>query len=145
MLNDEQRAQLVQICRSSQLAASTGFPQNKDAADLADAIESLYSPVIEQLVTTQVDTYRDALIDMVHQFAYESTKDDHACIFTGGLSVLEHAFGVLGYDDPYMTPARECDVDDCHQHAHCGTPTDDGYKRLCTKHYIAHEKARGEL
>jgi hypothetical protein len=41
--------------------------------------------------------YKDALIDMVSQFAYRGTKNR---ITTGGLSALEGAFYELGLEDP---------------------------------------------
>lgn len=79
--------------------------------------------------------YQGALEDMVNQFAFEGTKDGRACLTTGGLGALEYAFDVLGYDDPHIVPWRECQWDGCHQHATSGTPTPDGYKRLCHEHY----------
>jgi len=39
---------------------------------------------------------------MVGQFAYETGKPRE--IATYGLSALEHAFDVLGWDDPYTYP-----------------------------------------
>jgi len=42
---------------------------------------------------------RDALEDMCHQFGYEVGQTG---ITTGGLSALEHAFDVLGWDDPHI-------------------------------------------
>lgn len=48
----------------------------------------------------QRDELREALIDMVWQFAYVGTKDDKAVVYTGGLSALEGAFSALGLSDP---------------------------------------------
>lgn len=28
-----------------------------------------------------------------------------------------------------------CEIEGCHEHATCGTPTADGYKRVCGKHF----------
>ncbi len=46
--------------------------------------------------------WKDALEDMVEQFAYSGTDHGKPCLSTGGLSALEHAFGVLGWDDPHV-------------------------------------------
>ena len=56
-------------------------------------------------------------------------------ISTGGLSTLERAFDILGWNDPHPVPECECEVPGCHEHANCGTPTKDGYKRVCGKHF----------
>jgi len=48
----------------------------------------------------QRDELREALIDMVWQFAYEGTKNGKGVMYTGGLSALEGAFSALGLSDP---------------------------------------------
>ena len=48
----------------------------------------------------QRDELREALIDMVWQFAYYGTKNNVAVMHTGGLSALEDAFVALGLSDP---------------------------------------------
>lgn len=48
----------------------------------------------------QRDELREALADMVSQFAYEGTKNNVAVMHTGGLSALEDAFVALGLSDP---------------------------------------------
>ena len=70
---------------------------------------------------------------MVDQFAY--ALDDPPRITTGGLSALEHAFDVLGYPDPKEMPERKCQYEDCQKTSTCGTPTSNGYKRVCRKHF----------
>ena len=47
----------------------------------------------------QRDELREALIDMVWQFAYEGTKNGKGVMYTGGLSALEGAFSALGLSD----------------------------------------------
>lgn len=69
---------------------------------------------------------------LVTQYAYYSNEYVH----TGGLSVLEDAFDVLGWDDPHHAPERACQREECREEATCGTPTDDGYSRLCGRHYM---------
>lgn len=74
--------------------------------------------------------------DVAYQFGYYFPIKDMLCISTGGLSTLEMAFDILGWNDPHPVPERECEVPGCHEHATCGTPTKDGYKRVCGKHFV---------
>jgi hypothetical protein len=79
---------------------------------------------------------REIIEDMVYQFAYEChPKGGRAALTTGGLSTLESAFDYLGWDDPHYVPDMECNIKGCHEFAHCGCPTKNGYKRLCGKHF----------
>jgi hypothetical protein len=88
---------------------------NNDATVLCDRIEDL----------------ADALDDMVRQFAYTGGGTRT----TGGLSALEHAFDVLGLDDPHpLAPEEMCDEPGCKEEITCGTPTPTGYRRTCGKH-----------
>lgn len=48
----------------------------------------------------QRDELREALIDMVWQFAYRGTYEGRENLHTGGLSALEGAFSALGLSDP---------------------------------------------
>ena len=81
--------------------------------------------------------------DVAYQFGYYFPIKDILYISTGGLSTLEWAFRILGWNDPHPVPECECEVPGCHEHANCGTPTKDGYKRLCGKHFaeLAREEA----
>jgi hypothetical protein len=85
----------------------------------------------------EVARLRDALDDMASQFAYPGPVDGGLVLSTGGLSALENAFAVLGWPDPKPCPERECQAVGCHKEATTGTPTADGYKRLCFDHYAA--------
>lgn len=73
--------------------------------------------------------------EVVYQFGYYGQYEGRLCIWHGGLSTLEHAFGILGWDKPHPVPECECEIEGCHEHATCGSPTSDGYKRMCSKHY----------
>ena len=87
---------------------------------------------------SQLARMKEALEDMVSQFADRSPYKGNLCFNTMGLSALELAFDTLGWDDPQPCPdGLECEYKDCHQASTCGTPTKDGYKRLCGKHYQA--------
>ena len=79
---------------------------------------------------------REIIEDLLHQFAYDN---NHGSIGTGGLSALEAAFDYVGWEDPH--PLEEeliCNNKACDRRATCGTPTDEGYQRLCYDHYVAH-------
>ena len=77
----------------------------------------------------------EALEDMVTQFAYGNAVGQ---LHTGGLSSLEHAFNVLGWDDP-RDAGKEmlCDEPGCKKFISCGTPTASGYRNVCSEHYAA--------
>jgi hypothetical protein len=92
-------------------------------------------PTREELLTS-------ALEGMAEQFAYEGKSRGWPAIHTGGLSALEEAFDVLGWTDPHPVPYRKCQKPRCREFASCGTPTPDGYKRLCGKHYQEVNDAR---
>lgn len=85
--------------------------------------------------------------DVAYQFGYYFPIKDILYISTGGFSTLEWAFRILGWNDPHPVPECECEVPGCHEHANCGTPTKDGYKRLCGKHFaeLAREEAEAAL
>ena len=83
---------------------------------------------------------KDALIGMVQQFAYWS--DTAGGYTTGGLSALEDAFSVLGWTDPMPDMEVRCQRPGCMRQATCGTPTPEGYKRLCGEHYAEAEKEK---
>ena len=73
--------------------------------------------------------------DVAYQFGYYFPIKDILYISTGGFSTLEWAFRILGWNDPHPVPECECEVPGCHEYANCGTPTKDGYKGLCGKHF----------
>ena len=85
--------------------------------------------------------------DIAYQFGYYFPIKDMLYISTGGLSTLERAFDILGWNDPHPVPECECEVPGCHERANCGTPTKDGYKRVCGKHFaeLTREEAEAAL
>jgi len=80
----------------------------------------------------------EALQDMVFQFGYRGTKNNKPIIWTGGLSALEYAFDVLGWDDPHYLPEEgyTCEVVGCMEEDTCGVHWGDLYLRLCSKHHM---------
>lgn len=73
--------------------------------------------------------------DVAHQFGYHSQKNGRLHLTHGGLSTLEWAFEILGWENPHPDPEHECEIEGCHHYASCGTPTKDGYKRVCGTHF----------
>ena len=73
--------------------------------------------------------------DVAYQFGYYCQNKGRLHITHGGLSTLEWAFDILGWENPHQVPECECEIYGCHEHATCGTPTKDGYKMVCGKHF----------
>ena len=79
---------------------------------------------------------KEALEDMLWQFAYRRTRGKRLVLNTGGLGALEGAFAALGWDDPhYVSIESACDIEGCYEWASTGTPWDGPYLRLCSNHY----------
>ena len=66
-----------------------------DAGNTAQKCGLLPSELLRQR-----DELREALADMVSQFAYRGTYEGRENLHTGGLSALESAFDALGLSDP---------------------------------------------
>lgn len=77
--------------------------------------------------------------DVIRQFGYHGSVNGRPAYTAGGLSTLEEAFGIVGWDDPRPAPECECEEDGCHEWASSGRPTPDGYKWLCSRHFAAYE------
>lgn len=87
-----------------------------------------------------MDDMREFARDVAIQFGYYCKHKGRLHIYHGGLSTLEWAFNILGWEEPHPVPECECEIEGCYEHATCGTPTDDGYKFVCHKHF--REKGR---
>lgn len=80
-----------------------------------------------------IERQREALESMVHQFAYWS--ENGPGLWTGGLSALEDAFEVLGWEaDLHPMPDMACDEPGCTKQQSCGWPSDAGYRLTCGEH-----------
>ena len=73
---------------------------------------------------------REVLEHMVHQFAYWS--ESVGGLGTGGLSALEDAFEVLGWDDPHPVPGARCQ----RPYADCMGRGDSGIPRAFGERYL---------
>lgn len=83
------------------------------------------------------DEYKEALEDMVWQFAYKADGKGRKppVMFTGGLSALEHAFDVLDWPDPKPCPESSCDIKGCQRWPGIGQPRPNGdYWNICGAH-----------
>lgn len=88
-------------------------------------------------MTEREQELQEALEDMLWQFAYRSDGKGRRppVLFTGGLSALEHAFGVLDWPDPKQCPDSSCDIKSCQRWPHSGNPMPDGdYWNMCIEH-----------
>jgi hypothetical protein len=92
-----------------------------------------YAPTVDAV---EVDDMREFAKDVAYQFGYYCQNGGRLHITHGGLSTLEEAFDILGWENPHPVPECECEIDGCHEHATCGAPTADGYKWMCSKHCL---------
>lgn len=96
-----------------------------------------------KLELEKVNAERDEVIadirafaeDVAHQFGYHTQYNGRLTLTHGGLSTLEWAFDILGWENPHPDPENECQYAGCHHYASCGTPTKDGYLRVCGHHF----------
>lgn len=78
----------------------------------------------------------DALYSVVWQFGYRGVRSGQAIISTGGLSALEEAFDVLGWDDPHIVDDESilCDVLNCPDFMSAQLHWNGVYSRICSNH-----------
>lgn len=85
----------------------------------------------------RAETLEKSLEEMVWQFGYRGDGETPT-LGTGGLSALEDAFATLGRDDPHPVGRNVlCEAAGCFRWATAGSPTPNGYRRLCSTHYAA--------
>jgi hypothetical protein len=89
-----------------------------------------------------IEEWKETTLDLVEQFTFRSHDHRRKWMTTGGLSALEGAFAMLGWDDPHYVKEGGCEHPGCKAWDTCGTPTDAGYKRLCGEHYRAYRDAK---
>ena len=90
--------------------------------------------MLKPVDVVEVADMREFAADVAYQFGYYGQYNGRLHIGNGGLSTLEWAFDILGWKNPHPVPECECEIEGCHEHATCGAPTNDGYKRMCGKH-----------
>jgi hypothetical protein len=94
-------------------------------------------PMVDDAPTVdavEAEEMREFAQDVAYQFGYYCQNGGRLHITHGGLSTLEWAFDILGWENPHPVPECECEIDGCHEHATCGASTKDGYKRMCGRH-----------
>lgn len=87
--------------------------------------------IVIEMCEKRIDQLLQVSENLIRQFAYYSNGAFH----TSGLSALEDAFDVLGWDDPHPDKEAQCQIKGCKEQATCGAPTKKGCKRMCHKHY----------
>lgn len=117
------------IDRSSNVAMSRKFLWNEDAIAIANSL--VQGEQIAEL-EAKLAAANEALEDLVCQFGY--WNDGVGGITTGGLSALEGAFEILGWDDPHLLPEMCCDEPGCKKQISTGTTTPSGYRQTCHDH-----------
>lgn len=103
-----------------------------------DWVKALAMAIVNDQPTVdavEVADMREFAEDVVYQFGYYCQNGGRLHITHGGLSTLEWAFYILGWENPHPVPECECEIEGCHEHADCGTTTADGYKRVCGRHF----------
>lgn len=116
-----------------ELDKTKGYHTLKERMGLEVAIADLGDmPTVDAVEVADMKEFAE---DVVYQFGYYCQNGGRLHITHGGLSTLEHAFDILGWENPHPVPECECQIEGCHEHATCGTPTADGYKRVCGKHF----------
>ena len=118
----------------------SGFPKGEG---FDNRLDWAFREDIDKLPTVddvEVADMREFAKDVAYQFGYYCQNGGRLHITHGGLSTLEWAFDILGWENPHPAPECECEFDGCHEHATCGTPTKDGYKRVCGKHFCELQK-----
>ena len=85
---------------------------------------------------TRQDNLQNALESMWSQFASRINNKGRRTMTSGGLSALEEAFEVLGYDDPHYPTGGGCDEEGCELWAEPNIRNKHG-ESLCNEHSIA--------
>ena len=110
----------------------TAMKSMYDAIALDGIIKALKeAPTVDAV---EVADMREFAQDVAYQFGYYCQNGGRLHLTHGGLSTLEWAFDILGWENPHPVPECECEIDGCHEHATCGASTKDGYKRMCGMH-----------
>lgn len=84
---------------------------------------------------------REFAEDVARQWGYVANGQ----ITAGGLSTLEDAFAILGWDDPHPLDEGDpavCDEPGCGKAASSGWPSPSGYRRTCHEHSDFHQQRR---
>lgn len=115
-----------------QAAIDAPWRDSQDEDVFYDMLDSI--PAADVVEADELKSFAE---DVVYQFGYHINYKGRLHLSTGGLSTLEWAFGILEWEDPKPYPEGECEWEGCHEYASCGTPTPNGYKCVCSKHYMA--------
>lgn len=86
------------------------------------------------------DGIKEIIKQLIFQFGYRGVKKNKPVIHTAGLSALEEAFEVLGWEDPHYLPEQgfTCEVKGCMNEDTVGMHWGNSklYLRLCSEHHM---------
>ena len=105
---------------------------------LSAALQRLYE---RRGLPDPIARVREALTDVCWQFGGRTMVGGKRAITTNGLSDLEFAFDVLGWDNPHFVTEGGCAEPGCERWSEGGCTTPDGYRFLCSEHLHAALKA----
>lgn len=122
--------------------SKTNYTVQAMVSEANDRFESVCDECFDRKELEKIEAERDAAMadirefakDVAHQFGYHTQHNGRLALTHGGLSTLEWAFQILGWESPHPDPENECQYGGCHHYASCGTLTKDGYKRVCGHH-----------
>ncbi len=125
---------LAEIIKKSQTKGTDGIYYGNPEVPTEIAKDILAAGYRLTPELTLKNKYKEALEDMVWQFAY---RRGGMYLSTGGLSALEGAFEALGWDDPYEVkdPSMECDIEGCHEFRSPQITWGGVYVLICDKHF----------
>lgn len=136
----EARSETYSMHKSALQEVAQAYVPTRDAP-LARQQLSVLRKLIVDFVKEPDPTAENLAESVVRQFGYW-VDGDVGGYTTGGLSVLEEAFSILGWDDPHPAPEDRCDEPSCMQQASVGWPTrpggtglNSGYRKTCTEHW----------
>jgi hypothetical protein len=131
MANEKRLIDANEAIRHLRGACVAKYPNTFMMGLFASADEIAKLPTVDAV---EVDDMREFARDVAYQFGYYCHNGGRLHITHGGLSTLEWAFDIIGWENPHPVPECECEIDGCHEHATCGATTADGYKWMCGRH-----------
>ncbi len=119
-----------------------GWREVQRLRDIAAAALAASPPFAERLRDAE-EVLCEFAEDVVRQYGYW-IAGDLGGFGAGGLSTMEDAFAILGWNDPHPYPEMRCDEPGCMEQATCGWPTrpggtgpNGGYRHTCGSHMRA--------
>lgn len=121
--------------RRSKRARKTHITYEQLQTELAELkkVDAVFRDVNMKAMAREKEQLTAALEDMCYQFA--GWHDSKGGYMTNGLSALEGAFATLGWKEPHICKAVQCDEPGCKKQRTCGWRSKKGYRRTCSGHH----------